>query len=37
MFYIHTNGIKKNESSNMSKQLEIYTYCLMNKLYVEGV
>ena len=38
--YIHheyTNGIKKKDYINLSQQLEIYTYCSMNKQYVEWV
>ena len=31
------NGIKKKEYTNMSQQQEIYTYCSMNKQYVEGM
>ena len=34
---IHTNLIKKKDHINVSQQLEIYTYCSMNKQYVGGV
>ena len=34
---IHANGIMKREKTNMSQQLEIYTYYSVNKQYVEGV
>ena len=36
IFYMHnipTSGIKKNKS----QQLELYTYCSMNKQYMEEV
>ena len=38
IFYIpniHTNSIKKKEHISMSQQLEIYTYCSINKQYIE--
>ena len=34
IFYRYTNGIQKKEYTSMSKQLQIYTYCPMNKQYV---
>ena len=34
---IHTNGIKKKDYTNVSKQVEIYSCCSMNKQYVQGI
>ena len=31
----HTNDIKKKEHTNESQLLEIYTYCSMNKQYID--
>ena len=35
MLNIHTSGIKKKECTNVSQQLEIDTYCPMNKQYAK--
>ena len=37
MHDIHSIGIKKKEYANKSQQLEIFTYCSLNKQYVEEV
>ena len=34
---IHISSIKKKEHTNMPQQLELCTYCSINKQYVEGV
>ena len=31
------NRIKKKEYTNMSQQLQLYTYCVLNKQYMGGV
>ena len=34
---MHINDYKKKEIMNVSKQVEIYTYCSVNKQYEEGI
>ena len=36
LIFYATSGINKREDKNMSQQQELYTYCSMNKQYVEG-